>query len=131
MDISKKIVDARTNLHKVHGALTYKINSSSRDRRKMSKVVRFDEGSYYRINVRMREEFIEFRVEEIDGPQSIQQVIGKMPNGQWSTQSWLIHKNVAHIESNTIIADSKAVKRLLHALDGTIEYVAPDIFQLV
>jgi len=107
-----------------------KLNNVS-ERRKQNVTYRFKEGSYYRINVRDRDEFIQFKSETPTGNNTIQQINGKRADGIWCTQSWLIKKEAAHIESDKLIADKKAAKKLLQVLDGKIHFVEGDIFQLV
>src|SRR5437588_12554465 len=62
-------------------------------------------GDYFRIVVRPKEEFTTFRYHDVGGPGHIQRLAGKRESGSWDTQAWLISKQDAHIENETLIAD--------------------------
>lgn len=92
---------------------------------------RFEEGTYYRIIMRPRSNFVSVRSETPTGLNKIQQINGKAPNGQWSTQSWLVRKDGARIENEVLIGDTKAIRSLLKALNGIVQRTKGDEFKVI
>jgi len=108
----------------------YKLNKIYNDRRKKNIELRLPKGTYFRINVRPRNQFVEFNSEYVDKDNGIQQIVGKKPTGEWLTQSWIIDKSAAHVKSGALIADTKSVSKLLMVLDGSIKHIEGDVFEL-
>jgi len=71
------------------------------------------EGKYYRIVVRSKEDFVAFRYHDVGGPGGIQRLAGKRFSGSWDDQAWLISKEMAHMEGNTLVADTPDAKNIL------------------
>lgn len=86
------------------------------------------EGDYYRIVVRPKKQFTTFRNQDVGEPGGLQRLAGKRSSGSWSTQAWLIHKSHAHVEGDTLIADSEDVKNLLETLGSAPKHEKGDIF---
>ena len=86
------------------------------------------EGKYYRIIVRPKEEFATFRYHDVGEPGGIQRLSGKRSIGSWSDQAWLISKNMAHIEGDTLVADTPDAQEVLDKI-GPAKHVKGDIFQ--
>jgi hypothetical protein len=129
MKASRKIPKVKVQLKNVNHVVS-KLGAFY-ERRTQNIDKRFSEGSYYRIIVRPREDFKSFKSETPTINNTIQQINGKNAEGQWSTQSWLIHKDGAHIDSGKLVPDNKAVRRLLQVLDGHVVHIKDDVFQLV
>lgn len=53
---------------------------------------------------------------------------GKRSSGSWDDQSWLISKEMAHVEGNTLVADTTDAKEILEVI-GPAKHVKGDIFQ--
>lgn len=87
------------------------------------------EGDYYRIEVRPKSEFTTFRNQDVGDPGHIQRLAGKRGSGSWSTQAWLVSKKDAHIEGQSLIADTQDAKDLLATLSSTPEHVKGDVFK--
>ena len=86
-------------------------------------------GNYYHIDVRPKEEFTTFRTQDVGGPGHLQRVAGKRSSGSWSTATWLISKEDAHIENGTLVGDSKDAKDLLKKLGSTPTHTKGDVFE--
>lgn len=86
------------------------------------------EGEYYRIVVRPKEEFATFRYHDVGEPGGIQRLAGKRSSGSWADQAWLISKKMAHIEGDTLSADTPEAQEILDKI-GPAKHVKGDIFQ--
>lgn len=96
--------------------------------RKRAKPGTTGEGSYYRIVVRPKEQFVTFRNQDVGEPGGLQRLAGKRSSGSWATQAWLISKDHAHIEGDTLVADSSDAKNLLKELGSTPKHEKGDVF---
>jgi hypothetical protein len=85
-------------------------------------------GDYFRIVVRPKEEFVTFRYQDVGKPGGLQRLSGRRGSGAWSTQAWLISKDMAHIQGTMLIADSKDAKDLLSKLGSQPIHEKGDIF---
>jgi hypothetical protein len=86
------------------------------------------EGDYYRIIVRPKEEFTTFRYHDVGKTGGLERLSGKRSSGSWSTQAWLISKDMAHIENDKLIADHQDAKDLLETLGSEPVHQKADIF---
>ena len=73
------------------------------------------EGEYFRIVVRPKWKFVDFRYHDVGEPGHIQRLAGLRKNGHWATHAWLIGKTDAHLYGGRIIADSEGAKETLIA----------------
>ena len=73
-------------------------------------------GAYYRIIMKPKEMFTDFRYQDVGRPGGLQRLAGKRKDGRWSTQAWLISKDQAHIAGKRLIPDSDVAKDLLKQL---------------
>jgi hypothetical protein len=87
------------------------------------------QGNYYHINVRPKDEFTTFRTQDVGGPGHLQRVAGKRSSGSWSTATWLISKEDAHIENGKLVGDTKDAKDLLKKLGANPNHTKGDIFE--
>ena len=87
------------------------------------------EGNYYHIDVRPKEEFSTFRTQDVGGPGHLLRVSGKRPSGSWSTATWLISKDDAHIEGDKLVGDTKDAKDLLKNLRTAPVHLSGDRFE--
>lgn len=85
-------------------------------------------GDYYRVVVRDKTEFTTFRNQDVGKAGGLQRLAGKRSSGSWDTQAWLISKDDAHIEGDTLVADSQDAKDLLDKLGSTPKHEKGDIF---
>lgn len=86
-------------------------------------------GDYYRIVVRPKESFVSFRVQDVGEPGGLERVAGHRSSGSWATQAWLVAKDKAHQEGDTLVPDDEDVKRLLATLGSKPIHVKGDIFK--
>ena len=87
------------------------------------------QGNYYRIDVRPKEEFITFRTQDVGGPGHLQRVAGRRSSGSWSTATWLISKDDAHIQNGKLVGDTNDAKDLLKKLGSAPTHLTGDRFK--
>jgi hypothetical protein len=87
------------------------------------------EGDYFRIVVRLKDEFATFRYQDVGEKGHILRLVGKRSSGSWDTQAWLISKDDAHIESDTLVADTDDARRLIEALGSKPTHVEGEVFK--
>jgi hypothetical protein len=97
--------------------------------RKRAKPGTKGEGDYFRIVVRPKEEFTTFRYQDVGEKGHILRLAGKRSSGSWDTQVWLIGKEDAHIEGDTLVADNEDARRVIEALGSKPKHVKGDIFE--
>ena len=88
------------------------------------------EGKYFRVVVRDKNDFTTFRNHDVGKKGGdLQRLSGKRSSGSWDTQTWLINKNSAHVESETLIAETEDVKNLLKTLGSKPKHIKGDVFK--
>jgi len=97
--------------------------------RKRAKPGTKGEGDYFRIVIRSKEEFTTFSYHDVGEKGHILRLAGKRRSGSWDTQTWLISKDDAHIEGDTLVADTDDAKRLIEALGSKPKHVKGDVFE--
>ena len=98
-------------------------------RRRRAKPGTKGEGEYYRINVRPKEEFTTFRYHDVGEKGHILRLAGKRSSGSWDTLVWLISKEDAHIEGDTLVADTADARNLIETLGSKPKHVKEDVFE--
>jgi hypothetical protein len=96
--------------------------------RKRAKPGTLGSGEYFRIVVRPKEQFVTFRYQDVGNPGGLQRLSGQRSSGSWRTQAWLVGKDMAHIEGNTLVADVKDAKDLLAQLSSEPKHEKGDVF---
>ena len=86
-------------------------------------------GNYYRVAVRPKSEFVSFRTQDVGRPGHIQRVAGRRASGSWSTVTWLIGKDDAHMERGRLVADTPSARKVLRQLGSTPVRVLGDRFK--
>ncbi|MFA5836307.1 MAG: hypothetical protein WC837_05050 [Bellilinea sp.] len=97
--------------------------------RKRAKPGTKGEGDYFRIVVRSKDEFTTFRYHDVGEKGHILRLAGKRSSGSWDTQTWLISKGDAHLEGDTLVADTGDARELIEALGTKPRHVIGDIFE--
>lgn len=97
--------------------------------RKRAKPGTKGEGDYFRIVVRSKEEFTTFRYHDVGEKGHILRLAGKRSSGSWDTQAWLISKDDAHIEGDTLVADNDDARKVIEALGSKPKHVKGDVFE--
>jgi len=87
------------------------------------------EGDYFRIVVRPKEEFTTFRYDDVGEKGHLLRLAGQRSSGSWDTQVWLISKEDAHLEGETLVADTEDASRLIAALGSKPKHVEGDVFE--
>ena len=87
------------------------------------------EGDYFRIVVRPKDNFTTFRYHDVGEKGHILRLAGKRSSGSWDTQTWLISKNDAHLEGDTLVPDSDDARKLIDTLGSRPRHVKGDIFE--
>lgn len=86
-------------------------------------------GEYFRVVVRPKDKFTEFRTQDVGRVGGLQRLSGKRPSGSWATQAWLVQKKDAHAEGNKLIPDSEAAQELFDNLGSQPIHVEGDIYR--
>jgi len=86
-------------------------------------------GNYYHVEVRPKAEFTTFRTQDVGEQGHLQRVAGKRPSGSWSTATWLINKEDAHVAGGKLVPDAKDAKDLLKKLGSQPVHVSGDRFK--
>lgn len=97
--------------------------------RKRAKPGTKGEGEYFRIVLRPKDEFITFRTQDVGEKGHILRIAGIRSSGSWDTQVWLISKEDAHLEGDTLVANNDDVRRLIETLGTKPRHVKGDIFE--
>jgi hypothetical protein len=97
--------------------------------RKRAKPGMKGEGDYFRIVLRPKEEFATFRFHDVGEKGHILRLAGKRSSGSWDTQAWLIHKADAHLEGDTLVADTADASKLIEALRSKPKHLKGDVFE--
>jgi len=97
--------------------------------RKRAKPGTKGEGDYFRIVVRSKEKFTTFRYHDVGEKGHILRLAGKRSSGSWDTQAWLISKDDAHLEGDTLVADTDDARRVIEALGTKPKHVKGDVFE--
>ena len=97
--------------------------------RKRAKPGTKGEGEYFRIVVRPKGEFTTFRYHDVGEKGHILRLAGKRSSGSWDTQVWLISKEDAHLEGDTLVADTDDARKVIEALATKPRHVKGDIFE--
>lgn len=97
--------------------------------RKRAKPGTKGEGNYFRIVVRSKEQFATFRYQDVGEKGHILRLAGKRSSGSWDTQAWLISKDDAHIEGDTLVANTEDARKVIEALGSRPKHVKGDVFE--
>ncbi len=87
------------------------------------------QGEYFHVEVRPGEEFVTYRTQDVGDPGHIQRVAGKRETGSWATVKWLIDKNDAHVEGDTLVGDTSEAKDVLKKLGSKVIHKSGDRFE--
>ena len=87
------------------------------------------QGEYYHVEVRPGEDFVTFRTQDVGDPGHIQRVAGKRETGSWATVKWLIDKNDAHMEGDTLVGDTSEAKDVIKRLGSKVTHKGGDRFE--
>ena len=132
MATAKQIAAARKNIKKAQKAWSEMSHSeharSQPQGRGRKKPGNTGEGKFFRIEVRPSSEFVTFRNQDVGEPGGIERLAGKRESGSWSTVSWLVSKNFAHIEGERLVPDHPDAKSLFDDLGSTPKHVKGDVF---
>lgn len=133
MATEKQIAAARENIKKAQAAwrgMTHRQHALAQPQgRARAKPGSTGKGAYYRITVRPKASFTSFRTQDVGGPGGLERVAGHRSSGSWATQAWLVSKELAHREGDTLVPDSIDVQNLLQTLGSKPVHVTGDIFK--
>lgn len=97
--------------------------------RERSKPGSTGEGDYYHVMVRPKSDFTSFRTQDVGREGHSQRVAGRRSSGSWATQKWLISKEDAHVDGDTLVADSDEANEILNQLQSKPKHVKGDVFE--
>jgi len=86
-------------------------------------------GEFFHVEVRPKEEFKTFRTQDVGERGGIERVAGKRSSGSWDTQKWLISKEHAHLEGDTLVPDTEDARRVLDELGSSPHHIDADRFE--
>jgi hypothetical protein len=86
-------------------------------------------GEYYHVEVRQGGDFTTFRTQDVGDPGHLQRVAGKRESGRWTTVKWLIDKDDAHVEGDSLIGDTQEAKDLIKKLGSKPVHKKGDVFE--
>ena len=109
-------------------------NNSSRKSATKSRTRRAEpgsrgQGSYYHVEVRPNQDFVTYRTQDVGDPGHLQRVAGKRESGSWTTVKWLIDKNDAHVEGDSLVGDTAEAKDLIKKLRSKPVHKKGDVFE--
>lgn len=84
---------------------------------------------FYYIEVRSKENYKTFRTHAAAGEEGIERVSGQREDGSWDTVKWLVSKEMAHVEGDTLIADHPAAKELFDKLGAAPKLIENNHFE--
>jgi hypothetical protein len=88
------------------------------------------EGEYFHVVLRDKNQFSEFRSQDVGDAGHTTRVAGKRNNGTWDTLKWLIKKTDAHIDRQGYLrADREKEQHILSQLGSVPRHKNADIFQ--
>ena len=132
MATAKQTQAAKQNIRKAqavwHGMSSRAHAKAQPEGRKRAKPGATGEGNFYRIAVRPKEEFTTFRTHDVGKKGGIERVAGKRASGSWDDQAWLISKEQAHVEGDTLVPDTDDAREVLETLGSKPEHVQGDRF---
>ena len=70
-----------------------------------------------------------FRYQDVGEKGHIQRLAGRRSSGSWDTQVWLISKEDAHLEGDTLIPDTEDARSLIEGLGSKPKHVKEDVFE--
>ena len=85
-------------------------------------------GKFYRIELRPKEQFSSFRVQDVGKKGGLERLAGHRPSGRWDTVSWLIAKDKATVKNGHLTITGEKDKSVLKQIKGPIVHVKGDIF---
>ena len=133
MTTGKQEKTAKENIKKAHQGwqeMTPRVRAGAQpEGKKRAKPGTKGEGDYFRIAVRSKEQFTTFRYHDVGEKGHILRLAGKRSSGSWDTQVWLISKEDAHIEGDTLVADTDDARSVIEALGSKPKHVKGDIFE--
>jgi hypothetical protein len=86
-------------------------------------------GEYFHIVLRNKADFTTFRNQDVGDKGHILRLAGKRSSGSWATVTWLISKGDAHLDGETLVADTEDARKLLESLGSTPKHIQGDIFE--
>jgi hypothetical protein len=86
-------------------------------------------GKFYRIEVRPKNRFTSFRIQDVGKKGGLERLAGRRSSGSWDTVSWLISKDDANITRGHLVITDKKAKSVLKQIRGPIVHVKGDVFK--
>ncbi|NPE26695.1 hypothetical protein HNV12_01685 [Methanococcoides sp. SA1] len=86
-------------------------------------------GKFYRVGIRDKNDFVEFRNHDVGRRGHVERLAGKRGDGTWDTVAWLIAKDEARIEKGFLVGKSGDVQDVLSKLGSRPKHVEGDIFE--
>jgi hypothetical protein len=81
------------------------------------------------VEVRQGDGFTTFRTQDVGDPGHLQRVAGKRESGRWTTVKWLIDKDDAHVEGESLVGDTQEAKDLIKNIGSKPVHKKGDVFE--
>lgn len=88
-----------------------------------------NQGGFYYIEVRPKAVYKNFRAHCTDEKDGIERVAGQREDGTWETVTWLVSKEMAHIENGRLVADHPNAKELFDKLGAEPKQIEDNRFE--
>lgn len=132
MATEKQIAAARKNIKKAQKAwqeMSHREHALAQPQGRGRKRPGAGGGEFFRIEVRPKSEFVTFRTQDVGEAGGIERLAGKRQSGSWSTATWLVSKDYAHLEGDKLVPDHKDAKDLFEKLGSMPKHVKGDVFK--
>ena len=88
------------------------------------------EGRFYRIEVRPKDQFKTFRIQDVGKKGGLERLAGKRSSGSWDTVTWLVEKKDAHLNnSGQLVIDGIKARSVLRNIRGKITHIKGGVFK--
>lgn len=134
MATEKQIAAARENIKKAQAkwkSMTHRQHALAQpEGRARKKPWTTGKWNYYRIEIRDKNKFTSFRIQDVGEKWGLERLAGRRASGSWGTVAWLVGKDKAHVdEKNHLIIDDPKAATVLKQLSWEIIHVKGDIFK--
>lgn len=134
MASKKQTIAARTNIKKAQKkwrSMTHRQHALAQPQGRIRKKPGMGgAGKFYHIEVRPKSEFASFRNQDVGHKGGLERLAGRRRSGSWDTVTWLVGKDLAHVERNgQLIIDDLKARTMLRQIHGNIFHKKGDIFR--
>jgi len=131
---SSKVLAARKNIKKAQAVwkkMTHRQHALAQpEGRARKKPGTTGRGKFYRVEVRPKNEFTSFRIQDVGKKGDLERLAGRRSSGSWDTQTWLVSKRIAHMTADKkLMIDDPRARSFLKQIRGPITHIKGDVFK--